>query len=262
MEIAVPAAEAGCHVFIEKPISHSMDRVSEFQLAVDKGGGQVLVGFQFRFHPGLAAILELLEDRAIGDPISGRVHWGEYLPDWHPWEDYRTAYSARSDLGGGVVLTLCHPFDYLRWLFGEVRMVSAVVSQSGTLDLDVEDNAEIILNFEAGPLTSVHLDYNQRPPAHELEIIGSQGTISWNGINGVVRWWSTRSESWREILPPKDFERNTLFLAEMKHFLEVMSGVASPICTLNDGIQTLEIALAIHQSSKQRSTVSLVDKLA
>ncbi len=114
LEVAIPAAEAGCHLLIEKPMSHSTDGLDTLTKALRKGGGQVLVGYQFRFHPGLLAVKQLLEKEAIGCLISARVHWGEYLPDWHPWEDYRHSYSARSDLGGGVVLTLSHPFDYLR----------------------------------------------------------------------------------------------------------------------------------------------------
>ena len=82
-----------------------MDELQRILLKQDK---QALVGFQFRFHPGLQQVKRLLEEGAIGRPFSVRAHWGEYLPGWHPWEDYRQGYSARPDLGGGVVLTLCH----------------------------------------------------------------------------------------------------------------------------------------------------------
>jgi predicted dehydrogenase len=99
-------------------------------------------------------------NEAIGRPISARSHWGEYLPAWHPWEDYRDSYSARADLGGGVVLTLCHPFDYLRWFFSEIESLSAETARSDALGLNVEDFAEAILAFKDGPYASVHLDYN------------------------------------------------------------------------------------------------------
>ncbi|MBU1662717.1 MAG: Gfo/Idh/MocA family oxidoreductase, partial [Chloroflexi bacterium] len=60
LDVALPAAEAGCHIFLEKPISHSMERVDELQAVVQRGGGQILVGFQFRFHPGLLLIKQWL----------------------------------------------------------------------------------------------------------------------------------------------------------------------------------------------------------
>ena len=121
LDVAIPAAKAGCSILMEKPVSHSMERAEEFKNALYTGGGKVLVGFQFRYHPGLKQARVWVDTGRIGDVVSFRAHWGEYLPDWHPWEDYRKSYSARSDLGGGVVNTLSHPMDYLRWFFRRSR---------------------------------------------------------------------------------------------------------------------------------------------
>ena len=143
---------------------------------LEKHGNRMLVGFQFRFHPVLAKVRELVQKHEIGKPVSFRSHWGEYLPGWHPWEDYRQSYSARPDLGGGVVNTLSHPLDYLRWIFGNAESVWAFTSSAG-LGLDVEDSAEIGLRFKSGLSGTVHLDYVQQPGKHTLEIIGEDGTI-------------------------------------------------------------------------------------
>jgi predicted dehydrogenase len=196
LDIAIPAAEQGCNLFIEKPISHSLARVDELQAALTRGGGKAFTAFQYRFHPGLEKIKILLADQVLGRPLSIRVHWGEYLPDWHPWEDYRQGYSARADLGGGVVLTLCHPLDYLRWLFGNVQSLWAFTSANSSLELDVEDTAEIGLCFENSLIGSVHLDYVQRPPGHHLEIIGTDGTIRWNNTDGAVEVFNASKGKW------------------------------------------------------------------
>jgi predicted dehydrogenase len=256
LDIAIPAARQGCHLFIEKPISHSLERVDEFQAALASGGGKAFTAFQFRFHPGLRKIKELLAKEVIDRPISVRVHWGEYLPGWHPWEDYRQGYSARADLGGGVVLTLCHPLDYLRWLFGEVVSLWAFVSANSDLKLDVEDTAEIGLRFESGLIGSVHLDYVQCPPGHHLEIIGSEGTIRWDNADGVVAVYDTQDGDWQHYPIPNDFERNDMFLAEMRHFLEVVHGEAEPICNLDDGIWSLKLALGVHVSAAQGKLIT------
>ncbi|MCH7480584.1 MAG: Gfo/Idh/MocA family oxidoreductase [Chloroflexi bacterium] len=251
LDVAIPAAQAGCHLLIEKPISHNWERVDELRAAVAKGGGRVLVGFQFRFHPGLKKVAELLMDNAIGRPVSVRAHWGEYLPDWHPWEDYRQSYSARADMGGGVILTLCHPLDYLRWLLGDVASLWASTAKSGELELDVEDVAEIGLQFTNGVIGSLHLDYLQRPPAHNLEIIGSRGTLRWDNADGVTNLYRVSAGDWESFSPPKDFDRNHLFLSEMRHFLEIVRGEDNLACTLDDGIKALRLALAALQSSKE-----------
>lgn len=256
LEVAIPAAEAGCHLLIEKPVSHSMDRVSELSAAVQRSESQLLVGYQFRFHPGLQKVADLLEASAIGRPLSVRAHWGEYLPGWHPWEDYRLGYSARSELGGGVILTLSHPLDYLRWLFGDVDSVWAFTGHLSDLALDVEDTAEIGLKFADGVPGSVHLDYNQRPSEHYLEIIGNQGTLRWNNADGAVRWQHVDNTS-RVHNPPPDFDRNSLFLAEMRHFIQIAKGEAEPLCTLEDGIQALRLACAARESAQEGKLVYL-----
>ncbi|MDH5506292.1 MAG: Gfo/Idh/MocA family oxidoreductase [Anaerolineae bacterium] len=250
LAVAIPAAAAGCHLLLEKPISHSLERVDELRDAVQQGGGQVLIGFQFRFHPGLKHIADLLADGSLGRPISARAHWGEYLPDWHPWEDYSKSYSARQDLGGGVILTLCHPLDYLRWLLGEVSGLWSFAAKLGDLDLEVEDTAEIGLRFANGVLGSVHLDYNQRPAAHTLEIVCTQGVIRWDHAAPDVNIYRTAVKDWEQIFPAHGFERNDMFLAQMHHFREVVRGAVAPQCTLEDGIRALELAVGAHQSAQ------------
>jgi predicted dehydrogenase len=244
LDVAIPAAEAGCHILLEKPISHNMDRVDRLREAATRTGARVLVGFQFRWHPGLLAVKRLLDSGAVGQPVSARAHWGEYLPDWHPWEDYRKGYAARPDLGGGVVLTLSHPIDYLRMLLGEVDTVSGVTSSQG-LGLPVEDTAEITLGFESGALGSVHLDYVQRPPSHWLEIVGSEGTLKWDNADGAVQVYQAADGKWEDIPAPEGFERNDLFMDEMRHFLAVVRGEEMPFCLLKDGIRALEICMKV-----------------
>jgi predicted dehydrogenase len=268
LAVAIPAAEAGCHLLLEKPISHTMERIDELQDAVRRGRCQVLVGFQFRFHPGLQQVARLLADDAVGRPLSVRANWGEYLPGWHPWEDYRQTYSARSDLGGGVVLTLCHPLDYLCWLFGDIEALWALEARLGDLDLSVEDTAEIGMRFRSGMLGSLHLSYNQRPTAHRLEIIGTQGTIRWDNADGIVllyraptevkkRQTGTLSGGWESFPPPPGFERNTMFLDEMRNFLAAIRGEAEPACTLEQGIYALRLALAVHDSTQHGKMVKI-----
>ncbi len=246
LDVAIPAAEAGCALLLEKPISHSIDGVDRLKAAVDRTGALVLVGFQFRYHPGLRAAKKLLESGEIGAPVSARAHWGEYLPNWHPWEDYRTGYAARPDLGGGVVLTLCHPIDYLRMLFGEVSSVHGATSNHG-LGLPVEDTAEVTLGFSSGVIGSIHLDYVQRPPAHWLEIIGTKGTLRWDNADGAVTCYRAKIGK-SEIIPaPDHFERNALFLDELRNFLGMLEGREAPVCTLQDGVRALEICLEVLQ---------------
>ena len=254
LDVAIPAAQCGCHLLIEKPISHSLAKLDELEGAVLHNNCRVLVGFQFRFHPGLQQVKKLLGAGAIGKPVSARAHWGEYLPEWHPWEDYKQGYAARPELGGGVVLTLSHPLDYLPWLLGEVNELSAFTSRVG-LNLPVEDSAEIVLRFTSGALGSIHLDYVQRPASHWLEVIGTNGGIHWDNTDGIVHLTKVgggdNAVSLREFYPPEGFERNWMFLDELRHFRDLMKGTVEPLCSLQDGIQALRLSLNALASSQQ-----------
>jgi predicted dehydrogenase len=250
--VALAAAKAGAHLLIEKPVSHNLEGIAELAEVMKQQGTRALVGFHFRYHPVLREIKAELESDTLGKPLSASAHWGEYLPGWHPYEDYRKAYAGRADLGGGVTLTLSHPIDYLHWLLGEVKAVSATLSKLSRLEIDVEDNAEITLHFAEGAIGQLHLDYYQRPTRHTLEIRCTEGTIDWDNSNGTAKVYQASTDSCREFTLPEGFERNDLFLAEMRHFIEVIQG-AQPVCSLEDGAVALQTALMAHNSSRNFS---------
>ncbi len=259
LDVAIPAAEVGCHLLLEKPISHTMERVPILANIVQQKNLKVLTGFQFRFHPGLQHIKQLLDSDGIGAVTSVEAHWGEYLPGWHPWEDHRAGYAAREDLGGGVLLTLCHPFDYLRWLIGEIQSVSAMTAQQGGLNIQVEDTANTMFRFENGALGTVHLDYIQRPPTHTLQITGQHGRILWDNTDGEVHWYQDKTETWQTETfhkGPNGFDRNTLFLQEMKHFIDCIENDTDPCVNLTDGIAALQLVLAAKASSSQQREIT------
>lgn len=268
LDVAIPAAEAGCHILLEKPVSDSLQRLDELAAAARRSGSRILVGFQFRFHPTLQKAAELIQGGALGQLLAVHAHWGEYLPNWHPWEDYRRSYAARADLGGGVARTLTHPLDYLRWLAGEVDAVWAFTGHISPLEVEVEDAAEIGLRFANGALGGVHLNYFQRPPSHRLEIVGAAGALRWDNADGILRFFRMPAAfgEWgadppapqvEQFAPPAGFERNTLFLDQMRHFVAVARGEVEPLCTLEDGVRALQLALAAGESAAQGKVVSL-----
>jgi predicted dehydrogenase len=250
LEVALAAARAGAHLLVEKPLSHSLDGVARLVGEVQRRRLVALVGFQYRFHPGIGRVKAWLEEGAIGEVVSAHVYWGEDLAAWHPGEDWRRSYAARADLGGGAVRTLCHPFDYLRFLLGEVEAVSAFVSRRA-LGLDVEDAAHVSLRFASGALASVQLDYLQRPRAHGLELVGTRGRIRWSDADGAAHLHDARRDRVTPFFPAPGFTRNEMFLAELRHFMACLEGREQPQCSLADGVRALEIALLALRSAEE-----------
>lgn len=249
VETALACVQAGCHLFIEKPLSQTLKGCAELEVIAKQQQLVTMIGCQFRFHPLLIALHKQLQAGRIGEVISARAEWGEYIPNWHPWEDYRCSYSARKDLGGGAILTLIHPLDYLYWLFGRVKRIHASMRSVSLLQADVEDDlAEITLEFASGVIGQVHLDYIQSPPVHTLTIWGDNGCVKWDYYADTLCWEAV-NESIHVDRVPDGFERNTMFLDEMRHFLECVEQHKPTHVPLEDGIAVLEIALRAKQDA-------------
>ena len=251
LPVALAAARVGSHLLIEKPLAHELAGIPELECEVDARGLTVLVGFQFRFNPGLRQIKRWIDNGAIGTVVSAQVHWGEYLPGMHPWEDYRLGYAARSDLGGGALLTFCHPFDYLRWLLGDVELVSAIEAGHNPFGLSVDSCVEVIVRFASGASGHVHLNFVQQPHDHRLTIVGTEGTIAWTHDDHAARRYCASAKRWEMVPPPAGFERNRMFLDEMRHFLACIRGDERPLCTLDDGREALRLALTARCSMEE-----------
>lgn len=256
VETALRAARAGSHLFIEKPLSNSLDGLDALEQLAREKRLTVLMGFNLRFHPGLVLVKKLLEERRIGRLVSIRAQVGQYLPDWHPWEDYRESYSARRQLGGGVILDLIHELDYVRWLAGPVRQVVCFCDRISGLEIETEDTAELLLRFQDGAIGNIHLDYIQRYPTRDCTLIGESGTLIWDASANQVRLYAAGSPDW-QVYTLGSFDRNEMFLSEMKHFLSCLEGRENPVCDLACGVEALRLALKAQESSQLATVCSL-----
>lgn len=253
------AVDAGCHVFVEKPLAHDAAGVGDLVRAARERGVIGMVGFQLRFHPCLRKLGQWLADGTIGTVVAVRAVVGEYLPWFHRYEDYREMYAARRALGGGVVLSQIHELDYLQHLFGMPSHLWAVGGHLSSLDLDVEDVASVLMDVgRAGRSLPVHLqqDYLQRPPQRGCDVVGDDGRITLDlAMPSLTRWNAAGDVA--ERFAPEAFVRNQLFLDEMAQFHRCVTTGATPDVTLADGARSLLLALAALESLRTRTIVDV-----
>ena len=239
----IAALNAGSHVFTEKPVATSINECDLIQAAIDSSGKSVMVGYNMRFHPALIAVKNWVDTGKIGSPIYARTQWGEYLPNWHPWEDYREGYAARSDLGGGPSLTLSHEIDLLLWMFGKHADVKATANTASSLELKTEHGIDILLKFESGVTGNVHLDYFHQPPARSSEFIGESGRIEFEYYSGIAQLFGTENtEPVKTFETPSDWDRNDMFINEIKSFFDSLDSNQTPSPSFDDGVAAVDVA--------------------
>lgn len=257
--VAIEAARTGANLFIEKPLSDSYQGVEDLIELVEQKELTAFVGYQMRFHPCLQRLRALLRDGMIGRALAVRAEAGEYLPGWHPHEDYRTSYAARADLGGGILLSQIHEMDYLYWMFGRPRRIFALGGKLSDLEIDVEDIAsvsmECIVDGRPVPI-HLHQDYVQRPPRRTCQVIGTAGTAMVDLLAASVEVYDERGQL-RESTRYDHFQRNQMFLDELRSFLDALEGKQPPAVSLQDAAQSLLMALAARQSLQTSEVVEL-----
>jgi predicted dehydrogenase len=255
---AIALAERGCNLFIEKPLSHSIKDVDKLIKLVSRHNLKVMTGCVMRFHPAVNLGKELIQQGKIGRIISAQIQAGQYLPDWHPGRDYTISYSARLDKGGGVILDLIHELDYAYWFFGNASRVFALCGKKSDLQIETEDTAEIMLEFQNGVWCQVHLDYVRRVPARSFSITGSEGVVEGDIINNNIRVIGSSGKKEDIGTTGSNFNTNSMYITELKHFIDYINGsIKQPLISLEDGARVLKIALAAKESARTGKTVRL-----
>jgi predicted dehydrogenase len=257
LPLALEAARRGCHLLIEKPLADRWQGVEELLSIAGQHELITLVGCNLRFHPGLRRIKCLLAEQAIGRVVAARIEVGQYLPDWHPWEDYRQSYSARRELGGGVILDAIHELDYARWLLGEITRVTCCAEKLSDLEIDTEDTAALLLQFQSGAMGEIHLDYIQRAYSRTCQIIGDQGTLHWDYSTGQVRFYSAHDQQWRVYAKPSEWQPNQMYVDEASHFLNCLDHTETPALDVFEAAQVLQLALAAKTAARERRWIDL-----
>jgi len=245
IQTAQAVAEKGIPLLIEKPLSHNMDDIDQLNNLCQRTQTPVLIGNNIMFHPAIIKLKELVKAKAIGDVICSHSQFGTYMPDWHPWEDYKKSYAALPKMGGGVVLTSIHEINYITDFWGYPNDVLAIEVGGSTIDIRAEEGVEILMKHPNGIVSNIHLNFFQRPNRRYFEIIGSEGTLFWDFWKPDVE---IRKADRTEIF---HLNNNAIALLEksyryqMEHFISIISENIKPRVGLKKGIQDVQIAVNI-----------------
>ena len=259
--VATQLAVAGVHLLIEKPLTDRLETALALQRVVAQAGVTCAVGYNLRYLASLMELRRAVLAGQIGRVMTVRSEVGQYLPDWRTGADYRTSVSARKELGGGALLELSHELDYLMWIFGDVTTVTATLSQLSDLEIDTDDTANLLLQFAphdgaAAVLASVSLDFARRDVTRRCTVVGTNGTLEWDGVRGTVRQFDAATREWTMLCdaPP---ERDATYMAEWADLRACIETGHTPRAALEAGVAVLRVVEAARRSSQSHRTVTL-----
>lgn len=265
LALAKKAVLAGCHVFIEKPLSNSLSGIDAIAALAKKRGKVAQVGYNLRFAPGLAKLKEILVSGKYGKALSARAIFAQYLPYWRPGTDYRKGYTGKKKYGGGIILEASHELDYACWLLGRPKKVACLARRVSWLEVDTEDNADVLLEFRSGATANVHLDFVRQDYERGCEVMCEKGTLIWklgwkSGRNTLeLRGFNPKHPERisSEMLLDAPWETNDMYVDEMRAFASAIKGARMQGAGIADGKLALKIALSALESSKKGKAVKV-----
>ncbi len=243
LPMAEKALKAGCHVFLEKPLSTSSEGVQELEALADRQQKKVMVGFCFRYHEVLRLAKALLEQGTIGRLVNIRALMGEPFAEIQP--NYMNMYYSRYS----GAFDLVHDIDLALWYADRpVRDVYAVYGSFSDMGMQSPDSIELLLRFEDRMTATVHLDFYQHPRRRQMELIGVEGTIivefaSWD--SATLSWYNTTTRAWnRKEYPTR---RNDMFRDEDSEFLNAVLGKQEITCTIREALRSLQVVERVYK---------------
>lgn len=258
-QYVLAALRAGKHWFCEVPLAVKMDGLDDV-IAMTSKGLVGVSGCQLLFHPLAKALRTWSQSPSTGRILGASYSYGTYLPEWHPYEDYRHFYASSAALGGGNLDVIVQEVMWIRWILN-VPVVAATcrMSKVGPLKLaaGTPDHQEVILEFENGVMVSMHFDLNDRTHERWLRLTAEYSTAKWSTLDPSIKIYDAGSAQWTEQPQPENFQYETCYQEEIAQFLRCIRTCEPWPVNLSVAREMVAILQAIQVSARERRTVEL-----
>lgn len=254
-DVAKSAILKGCHTLCEKPLTLDMDQARMLKTLAAEQGVKTMVAFSHRFMAGNIEGKRLIDAGELGKPFMIRVryaHGGPY-PGWAQGDWFYDPVVS----GGGALLDMgIHAIDIVRCLVGPIHTVSGQV-RTLRRDIDVDDNAVLVLDFgpEAKCLGYIECGWTSGPGFGGIEVYGDNGTCLVLDFDEPRMMRGVKNPDGTETVETTKLtlgDGPSHWPLQMKSWVDFVLGrpTPTPIPGLDEGIASLEVALAATESSR------------
>jgi len=244
------AIDRNIKIFVEKPIANNLKDV---KLINEINAVNGVVGYNLRFHGLFIFIKNLIVNNTYGRVISAQLHVGQYLPNWHPYEDYRKAYYSRKNLGGGGLRTLSHEIDLMQYFFGKIKTIYAKVQTDSDLEIDVDDVTNIIASADKCAQTTLHINLLDPKVKREGRIYFSEGLLEYDFVESRVTFTSNSGQ--KTTIYSQIENIDVQYNNQMQEFIWGKSILA---CSFDQGLAVMEIIEKCIESNNEKREICLV----
>lgn len=247
-------------LFIEKPLTASLEGVPELLRQMSMRKIVTFVGYNLEFHPAVKAVRQFLKSECAGRALIFQCQVGQWIEDWHPEEDYRNAYFARKDLGGGVLLTLIHELHMAMQFLGAANKIACLLPKYDALPVDVDVVADVMIDHCNSGVSQIHLDMIQRPAQRRGVVSCERGWISYNLLGNSVFAQTVDQSKPVEIWNDPDYKINDSYLEQMDAFLNcVREGRIRHENDARRATESLAVAVSALASAGSNSLMEIPD---
>jgi predicted dehydrogenase len=252
---ALRALSAGRHVLVEKPLALDLAGARRLCEAAAAAGRVCGVGLNLRFHPAIETLVHLVDEGRLGTILFAQASFGHDLRRWRPGGDYTTSYSARRDLGGGILLDAVHELDYLVRLLGPAETASAATAHVSELEIDVEDCVAAWIRFRSGAHATLDLNFFEPAYRRRCLLAGTKATATWDWEAGTVVVASGDDRETHDVAT----EVIETYRRELADFLAAAETGGAPRVAARDALAAMALADAIRQSAAAGSATAVAD---
>ena len=245
-------------VLMEKPLSNSLEGVDRLIKLINKNNTVLFMGHNLMFHPIISNIKEFINSNNVGNIINIQCQVGHWLPDWHPYENYKKSYFAKKRLGGGVALTLIHEIHLAIELAGKPLEVCGMKSSSSLLDVDkdIDVISDIMIKHDSGCVSQIHMDYIQKPFHRSGLVTFEQSWISYDFNEQKVVAQLPNNKLPSTIWSDKNYDNNEMYIKQLKCFIEyVEEGRVKHSYDIKGGVESLWVVDSYLKSDLQKKNI-------
>lgn len=254
------AAEKNKHFFCEVGIF--TEGLEELIKICDKKKIIAAPSCTFRFKDSIKKIKELIDDEKIGKVVAFTYHMGQYLPDWHPWENINDFYAGQKETSATREMV---PFElgWLTWIFGDIKKISCIKGKISNLDADIDDVYQLIFQFQNGIIGHILIEVVSRTPTRMLQVIGEQGTIEWDWEKDIVKLFNIYKKEWIKFKEKKGFmeegyiAKEAPYIKEIHNFIKSIREEEKYIYSLEEDLKILKLLEAAEESSLKQKHILL-----